>query len=198
METKAVQRITEYLAGRGFELTEQDKAEIHARVVGHESAEALQLSNERAKVFYAYRGDLHDFDTTGHFSGKATCAAPALCEGPKDHVLRYAFLEAQASKFFVVVFDGNGKLCEMFDKSELPLIAYRTQGLLKNPDAANRDELAEDDTLVDAQMFSWTAVGRALAYARNNVAADRPEPPGQALLYVLEDGNQKVLWRERI
>jgi hypothetical protein len=85
MESKAVERISAYFSGRGIELSEQDKAEVHARILGHESAEDLRVFSEKAKVFYAHRGDLNDFDRTGLFSGAATLASPGRMrrgEGP--------------------------------------------------------------------------------------------------------------------
>lgn len=113
-------------------------------------------------------------------------------------MLRYAFLEAQASKYFIAVFDGNGNLCQLFDKHEPTLALFRSEGRLKNPSADFADELAEDRDLIDARMGSWTHAGKVLATEKSRIQRDRREPAGQTLLYILEDGNQKVLWRERI
>lgn len=198
MISTTVDSIIEYLATRGFSASEDDKEEILARVSGHESAAQHRTFEENAKVFIAYRGDLRDFDSRGDFSGEKTRATDSLLSGPQDRIFQYAFLEANASGGFVVVYDGNGKLCKIFDEHKPPLVAFRTQGRLKNADAEFRDEVAEDSDYIQILFYCWREAGRNVAQMKSQIARDRREPAGQNLVFITEEGSQKILWRERV
>jgi hypothetical protein len=194
-----IEQITAYLATRGFDATREDEAEIVARMKGHASAEAHRAFDAKAQVFTAYHGDLNDFDTEGNFSGERTRTTPTLCEGAKDMVLRFAFLEANASEGFTVVYDGNGTLIKTFEETGKNLALYYALGRdMKDPEAKFRDELAEDSDMIEFQMNRWREVGQQVARFRAaSPVNNNGVPLDNAMLYVVEDGNQKILWRSR-
>jgi hypothetical protein len=199
MQSTAVEQICHYLATRGFESTTEDMAEIDARIKGHANAQAHRTFEERSKVFTAYRGDLNDFDTTGGFSGERTRMTPALCEGAQDMVMRFAFLEANASKGFTVVYDGNGNFREMFDKNDKDLELYYSLARdVENEDSELRPGLAIESEIVEIQMQRWSQVGKNLALFRAGGFARPGEVRDNCLLFVVEEREPKILWRGRM
>ena len=188
--------VLQHMVDRGLTVDANDEAELLARIEGHASASAKQQSEANSRRFSAHRVDLADYNAHGVFSGKKSWATTPAFEGSDNEVYQQAVSESLNTRLPVVIFDGNGKLTSLFDKTEVDLAVYVTLGSLKNPDAEKVAQLADDVEQISGGVRKWNHAAQDIEKGyRLLLRRSSPEAAGQSQVVVAVQHTGQILHR---
>jgi hypothetical protein len=197
-----VDNIISYLAFEGYDIRDEFRAELAARVEGHADLKALENYNAKSKQGLVYELGLDD-----------VCSSGGLVKGLKDTLSRPVLgifdsiskAEEQAHEFAVrlarpiIVLSGNHSVmavCENPTEAYPGYAVYRAVEL-KNPGAPFADtEFSVELDLVDAGYTSLRdAVGIAAEAVFDEARWETPAP----IVVVEEEGNspKRIMWRSQ-
>lgn len=201
MTSKATElkAVMQYLLDRGMPVTTADEPELLARIEGFASASAKQEHKVKSATFYAYRVDLDDYDVHGVFRDGKTSKSPVLCEGTLDEVYRCATLVSMSKPFSYAIFNGNGEVAQMLDRSDISLAVYTVTEDLNNPDAQKVWDVSGKAASVSSGVYRWPHIAQDLAKARHLLRHSVPTySAGTALILVAVLHTGEILWRQSI
>jgi hypothetical protein len=191
--------LVKYLAGEGFSITPAKRAEIEARVLGHQSAFSQSTYERRAQAHLVLELDLED--CAGAFFGSITLNK-TLARMPFFEGSERAEAMSKASEFAdkrgrpMVVVDGNYEGRELVDPStDVQYAAYRLNGEILDRDAKMlaAGAVSESFSLVDACINTL----RHAAGTANHFFAQQP-PEGSARasgMVVVNQDTHEILYR---
>lgn len=191
-------RINVYLASNGFALTDTHRAELTARVLGHQDAFAQQRYEKLAAVFLLLELHFDDIQADRHVTLKRTLEYMPLQEfSDRDEALLGALRLARIQKRPIVVLNGAFELQALEEEPSdgTTYSFYRTVGKVINckPTMDNGD-IAEDTDCVGVNIKRKKA---AVAAAKHYVAG-LPKGEPYSLVYVCNEDTGEIIWLSEV
>ena len=196
-----VDNIISFLACEGFDVRDECRVELAARVNGHADLKAQETYLVKSKQGLVYELGLDDVGGPGSIVQglKDTLSRPVL---GKFDTVREAEIQARelASRLArpIIVLNGMQDIMEVCDETVngYPYAVYRPLGLLNQGAAFANEEFAEELDLVDAGIKHLRdAVGLASQEAYRNASCEAPNPV--VVVEEVENGSRRIMWRSK-
>jgi hypothetical protein len=195
-----VDNIISFLASEGFDLRDDCRAELAARVEGFIDLSAQKTDARERSRSLVYELGLDDICGPGGLleGFKDTLSRAALAEFDGTQSARaHAYAQSRAAELGrpTIVLNGLGHVLGVCDEPaghDSSYTIYRPMGLLK-PDALFANlEFSEDLDLFDGGILTLRdAVGLAHEAAYRDATGDTPNP------LVVVDDSMRILWRSK-
>ena len=189
------QRLLEYLAGEGFGITTERRAELLARLAGHANAHAHQLYLRRSAVFFVLKLHLDDLDVAGSPQLTRTLEnLPLLETASKEEADAFAKQQAALLNSPVVVANGAYELLAVHDEptAEVPgWDIWISRGKVYDPVPAQLDDSLDENLVLISSGYTQKRMG--VAVAKRRIAANLNSPLTLPQLFVADKAGV-VVW----